>query len=107
MGKAQGQIQEASARLCEEFQRVMPLHPEKNQRKKRPSAKEITAASEAGLKKFYEIALAERQRHRLGMINRARVAFGLQQRLLQAGYSPVLVKQVLFAMLTSSFIGGR
>ena len=50
---------------------------------------------------------AEREKHRLGVIARARVAFGLQQRLLAAGYPPALVKQVLFAMLVSAFVGKR
>ena len=107
MEKTQGRVQEISARLSAEFQRMVPLHPEKNQHKKRPSEKEITGTSAAALNKFYEVALAERQRHRLGVIGRARVAFALQQHLLKAGYPPALVKQVLFAMLTSSFIGGK
>ncbi len=107
MEKSPSRVQVASARLSDEFQRLVPLRPDKNQRGKRPSEKEIASSSETGLKKFYEIALAERQSHRLGVIGRARVAFNLQQRLLQAGYPSHLVKQVLFAMLTSSFIGGK
>lgn len=107
MEKKPGRIQEVGASLSEEFQRVVPLHPEKKQRNKRPSAKENAASIDAGLKRFYAFALAERQRHRLGVIARARVAFSLQQSLLQAGYPAALVKQVLFAMLTSSFIGGK
>ena len=64
-------------------------------------------ATESGLKKFYEAARVEREQHRLGVIGRARVAFALQQRLLAAGYPPAIVKQVLFAMLISAFVGGK
>jgi hypothetical protein len=108
MEKKLNRIEEVSSSLSAEFQRVVPLHPGKKQRdKKNFSEKESAASIETGLKQFYAFALAERQRHRLGVIARARVAFNLQQSLLQAGYSAELVKQVLFAMLTSAFIGGK
>ncbi|KIF82276.1 hypothetical protein [Noviherbaspirillum autotrophicum] len=105
MGKTQGRVQAISEKLCEEFLRAVPLHPAKLKRGKKLSESEIQAFSEAALKDFYEVARSERQRHRLGVIGRARVAFGLQQRLLQAGYPAPLVKQVLFAMLATVFVG--
>lgn len=105
MGKTQGLIQEISEKLCEEFQRAVPLHPGKPKRGKKLSDSDVKASTEAALQKFYETARNERQRHRLGVIGRARVAFGLQQRLLQAGYPAPIVKQVLFAMLASVFVG--
>lgn len=105
MGNAQGTIQEISEKLCEEFQRAVPLHPPKPKRGKKLSEAEIRSSTEAALQRFYAVAHGERERHRLGVIGRARVAFNLQQRLLQAGYPAPLVKQVLFAMLTSVFIG--
>jgi hypothetical protein len=107
MEKMQGRIAEISEKLYEEFQRVLPLHPEKRKSGKNPSESEIKSRSEAALKKFYHAANEERLRHKLGIISRARVAFSLQQRLLKAGYSVALVKQVLFAMLTSVFIGAK
>lgn len=107
MEKTQGTIQDISEKLCEEFQRAVPLHPAKAKRGKKPSESEVRLSSEAALKKFYEVANIERQRHRLGIIGRARVAFALQQRLLQAGYPAPLVKQVLFAMLTAVFVGNK
>ena len=85
----------------------MPLNAERGKGRKQPSQKEIMLATESGLKKFYEAARVERERHRLGIIVRARVAFALQQRLLTAGYPPAMVKQVLFAMLVSAFVGGK
>jgi len=107
MGKTQGPIQEISEKLCDEFQRAVPLHPDKIKRGKKLSDSEIKADSEAALKKFYQLAHEERLRHRLGVIGRARVALNLQQRLLKAGYSAPLVKQVLLAMLASVFVGNK
>lgn len=107
MGKTQTRISDISERLCEEFKRVLPLQPPEAKYKKSPSSRDIKSASEAALQKFYETARGERLRNQLGVIGRARVAFGLQQRLLTAGYPSDLVKQVLFALLLSAFIGGQ
>lgn len=107
MFKAQGRIQGICERLSDAFCSAVPLHPGRVSGRKRPSEAEIALATELGLKKFYEAARAEREQHRLGIIGRARVAFALQQRLLAAGYPPVLVKQVLFAMLVSAFVGSK
>jgi len=103
----QGQVQDISRRLSERFQQLLPLHPAKHPGRKRPSETEIAATSAAGLQRFYEAAHDERVRHGLGVIARARVALGLQQHLIQAGYPPPLVKQVLFAMLTAAFISKK
>lgn len=105
MRKSQGIVQEISEELFAEFQRAVPLHPEKSRKGKRLTDKEIAANSEAALKRFFDAARAARARHRLGIIGRARVAFALQQHLLAAGYSPALVKQVLFSMLAAVFVG--
>ena len=105
MRKSQGIIKEISERLFAEFQRAVPLHPEKNRKGKKLTECEIAASSETALKNFFEAARAERARHRLGIIGRARVAFALQQHLLAAGYASVLVKQVLFSMLAAVFVG--
>ncbi len=107
MFKTQGRIQGICERLSDAFCDAVPLHPERVSGRKRPSETEIALATESGLKKFYEAARAEREQHRLGIISRARVAFLLQQRLLAAGYPAVLVKQVLFAMLVSAFVGSK
>jgi hypothetical protein len=100
-----GRIRDICDRLSEIFQRLVPLRPDSAAGRKRPSAKDVAATSEHALQRFFEAAREERLKHGLGFIGRARVAFGLQQRLTQAGYPPPLVKQVLFAMLTSAFIG--
>ncbi|WP_136418115.1 hypothetical protein [Herbaspirillum sp. ST 5-3] len=107
MVKVPGRIDEICDKLSEEFRRSVPLQTDRGKRGKRLSESEIKASSELALKKFYETAYQERQSHGLGVIGRARVAFGLQQRLLQAGYPPPLVKQVLFALLATVFVGGK
>lgn len=105
MLKPTGQIQDISYRLCETFKRLVPLDVPKPRGGKRPSKGEIAATTAAALDKFYEAASSERKRHALGIIGKARVAIRLQQLLLEAGYPSPLVKQVLFAMLTSAFVG--
>ena len=84
----------------------MALNP-KSKPGQRPTEKDIKADSAAALDKFYRRADEERTKHSLGIIGRARVAFGLQKRLLDAGYAPALVKQVLLAMLAAVFVSGR
>lgn len=107
MSKKLGKIDQICDKLSEEFQRAVPIRSDRFKRGKRLSESEIKSSSEAALKKFYETAYQERQRHGLGVIGRARVAFGLQQRLLQAGYPTPLVKKILFAMLATVFVGGK
>lgn len=102
-----GQVQEISQRLCEKFQQLLPLNPQPATGRRQSSEKEIFAISEAALHRFYEAAHIERERHHLGILARARVAFTLQQSLLKAGYPPDIVKQVLFAMLTAAFVGQK
>ena len=105
MAKTHGKIPDSCDRLGDVFQRLVPLHPESLKGRKRPTEQELQATSERGLQQFLEAAREERLQQGLGVIGRARVAFGLQQRLMKAGYPPELVKQVLFAMLLSAFVG--
>ena len=107
MAKTQGRVPDISDRLSQAFQGLVPLHPELIKGRKRPTENEVKATSEAALQRFFDVAHEERLNHELGLIGRARVAFGLQQRLVKAGYPPPLVKQVLFAMLTAAFVGGK
>jgi hypothetical protein len=102
-----GGIPDICDRLCQGFLRVVPLKPDSFKGRKRPSEAELKAATAGALEKFFAMARDERVRHKLGVIARARVAFGLQQRLLNAGYPPPLVKQVLFAMLAAAFTGDK
>lgn len=107
MANTRGKIPDSCDRLSEAFQRLVPLHPQPLKGRKRPTEQELKATSERGLQQFLAAAREERLRQRLGVFGRARVAFGLQQRLIKLGYPPPLVKQVLFAMLTSAFVGGQ
>lgn len=101
----EGSAAEISRRLTEIFERQVIQHIEAGQGRRRPSAREIETLSQQAVRGFLDAAKEERQRHRLGIVGRARVAFGVQQRLLAAGYPAPLIKQVLFAMLVSAFTG--
>lgn len=98
-------IKETSAALFAKFQRFLPLDAGQN-KKRRRSQQELNEITEKGLAGFYQAAKEERLRRRLGLISRARVAFGLQKHLLAAGYPPPLVKQVVFSLIVSAFVGG-
>lgn len=101
---AKKQIEDICERLANAFASSVPRDiGAKGGRK--PSEKLVAAKVDSGLQRFYEEARLERERHQLGVIGRARVAFGLQEHLLAQGYPPVLVKKVLFALLVSSFVG--
>ncbi|HEX8987401.1 MAG TPA: hypothetical protein VF816_05530 [Rhodocyclaceae bacterium] len=105
--KERGGVPDICDRLGERFLRLVPLKAAEVKGRKRPSAQEIRSISAGALDQFFAAAREERVRHRLGVIGRARVAFGLQQRLLKAGYPPPLVKQVLFALLAAAFTGDK
>jgi hypothetical protein len=107
MSKAEGRISDICERMTNAFCSAVPLHLKGVKGKKRPSEKEIASATTLGLEKFYAAARMEREKYRLSIVARARVAFQLQQRLLAAGYPAPLLKQVLFAMLVSAFVGHR
>ena len=107
MKKKPGLIDAISLKLCAQFQLAVPLGPDPIKRGKKLSERDIESNSEAALKKFYQAVHEEISHHRLGVIGRARVAFGLQQHLLNAGYAAPLVKRVLLAMLVSVFVGNR
>lgn len=107
MAKTQERIPDICDRLSAVFQRLVPLHPDPLKGRKRPTEKELKTTSDRALQQFLEAAREVRAQQDLGVIGRARVAFGLQQRLMKAGYPPPLVKQVLFAMLTSAFVGDK
>lgn len=94
-------VQEAGELLFSSFQTVLPLAVSAQKAKKKVPLKTV----EEGLAEFYAQARAQRAQKRLGIINRARVAFYLQQRLISAGYPTELVRQVLFSLLMSSFTG--
>ncbi|MCX7170537.1 MAG: hypothetical protein NTY41_09675 [Proteobacteria bacterium] len=107
LGQPTGGVLAATDRLTEEFQRLVPLRLERPKGGKLPSTSELAKTTGKALDEFYAAARNVRERDGLGIIGRARVAFGLQQRLLLAGYPSHLIKQVLFAMLTSAFVGAR
>ena len=101
----QGGVNVAAEHLAETFRRLVPLQPVRPMGDSVEAAKALVETSGDSLANFYQVARSERDRNRFGVIGLARVAFGVQQRLLAAGYPPRLVKQVLFAMLTSAVVG--
>lgn len=105
MPTSPGSIQDIIERLAETFFSSVALHPGCANDRRRPSAKEIEATSAEAVRRLLAGAREERAKYRLGLIGRARVAFGLQQRLLAAGYPVPMVKQILFALLVSAFTG--
>jgi hypothetical protein len=107
LDKPTNTVHGATERLAEAFQRFVPLRPERPKGGRIPSTSELAKTSSKALDEFYAAARIERERCSLGIIGRARVAFGVQKQLLVAGYPPHLVKQVLFAMLTSAFVEPR
>lgn len=105
MLKFTSSVQNASEQLVETFKQLVPLQPVPPKGSHAVAAEGQSKSNAEPLAKFYECARAERTRLGLGVIGLARLAFGVQQRLLAAGYPPQMVKQVLFAMLTSAFVG--
>jgi hypothetical protein len=100
---AEFSIDAVATRLAEKFKELIPLVFEQPKGGK-GAVEKFAKAKASRLGEFYEAAALERKRAKLGLIGRARVAFGVQQRLLDSHYPPTLVKQVLLAMLTSSFV---
>ena len=88
---------EATQALETAFLAVVPK-PHKN---KTPTKAEWTKA----LDKFNAQAIAIRAQYRLGPIGRAIVAYRLQPRLLAAGYTQEVVRQILFSMVLHAFVG--
>lgn len=96
-------IDDISDQLFHQFQSTVSVHGERPGSKKVKGEKERQV--EVGLQQLYAAAAIARQERRLGVIGRARVAFSLQDKMVRAGYPPALVRQVLFALLASAFVG--
>jgi len=106
-GKPSNGVLRATDQLTEEFQRLVPLQVEMPKGGRIPTTSELSKTTGKALDEFYAVARNVREQNQLGVVGRARVAFGLQQRLVSAGYPGHLVKQVLFAMLTAAFVGAK
>jgi hypothetical protein len=88
---------EATLALESAFMAVIPK-PKKN---KAPSKPEWALA----LEKFNVKAREVRSQYRLGLLGRAVVAYRLQPRLIAVGYTPDVVRQILFSMVLHAFVG--
>jgi hypothetical protein len=94
-------VTEVGDQLFAFFKSVIPIPVKQTKKRAASSLKNL----EKSLESFYAEARRQRDQHHLGLIRRARVAFYLQQHLLAAGYPSDLVRQVLFAMLLTAFVG--
>ena len=97
-----GRIQEIGDRLFQIFQDT--LGSGNNQPGAKRTAKEWERLADTCLKRLYEAARVEHEKKNLGVLSRARVAFHLQKKMIAAGYPPLVVRQILFAMLLSAFV---
>lgn len=95
-------IEEVSNELFSKFQRLVPLP--NNASGKKAARQSETQISEA-LNRFYAEAKMLRIEYKLGIIARARIARGVQNRMISAGYSPDLAYRVVFSLLLSAFVG--
>jgi hypothetical protein len=102
-----GSVSQISDRLAAFFIDAVPLQSVRGHGGRPLSREQLLARVEAGLGRFYGVAQAERDAHGLGVIGQARVALGLQQRLLAAGYPVQQVRQVLFSMLAAAFVARK
>ncbi len=91
---------EIASKLNEVFRQILPPPSQQRSMRKRGKLPDVPKA----MKLFYEEALIMRERHRLGVYGRARVAFELQKQLLTEGYPADLCRQVLFSLIVSAFI---
>lgn len=92
-----GRYANATQALESAFLAVIP----KSRNNKAPSKAEWARALES----FNAMAREIRVQYRLGLIGRAIVAYRLQPRLLAAGCSPDVVRQILFSMVLHAFVG--
>lgn len=100
-------MDEFADQLFEAFCRTLPLNSAALREYKRKSADDQREIVRKRLDAFLATAREERQRRRLGIIGRARVAYALQKRMLEAGYPHQLTKQILLALLMSAFVRAR
>lgn len=88
---------DATKALESTFLAVIP----KTKKNKAPSKAEWALA----LEKFNIQAREVRDQYRLGLLGRAVVAYRLQPRLIAVGYTPDVVRQILFSMVLHAFVG--
>lgn len=60
---------------------------------------------ELALERFNTQAREVRLKYRLGLLGRAVVAYRLQPRLIAAGCTPDVARQILFSMVLHAFVG--
>ena len=95
-------IKQLSELLFLKFQQEFPQAAGKSSgSKKNLSEKNI----DQRLKRFHDAARKFRNEHRLGIIDKARLALELQSIMLNAGYPSGLVRQIIFSLVLNSLVG--
>lgn len=94
-------LEEFSQQLFAVFADCLPPPAESNKRSVRYEADAVARL----LGRFHDKARELRRTHRPGVLARARIVLALQQRLLAAGYPSDMVRQVLFSLILSAFVG--
>ena len=93
---ALGKIEEAAAELEQAFLRAAP-----SSRNKRMSEETWVKS----LKKFHGEAREIRRRFSLGLFGRAKAAYLLQKRLIEAGIGADAARKVVFSLVLNSLSG--
>lgn len=94
-------VDEYARNLAQEFARVCPLSAKYSGKAVSPGEKKV----EQALAGIYARAKAFRQEHRLGVLNRARLAKRFQAELSNMGYPSELVNQVTTALVAAALTG--
>ncbi|MDP2794195.1 MAG: hypothetical protein Q8O25_08980 [Sulfurisoma sp.] len=100
-------MEEVADHLFEAFCKTLPPNSAAMREYKRKSADDQREMVRKRLDAFFATAREEQERRRLGVIGRARVAYALQKRMLEAGYPRHLTKQILLALVMSAFVRAR
>jgi hypothetical protein len=96
MGGQMSKAEKAADELLMAFSRAMPTG-----KKGRMDERDWTTA----LDKFHRDAREIRQKLSLGVLARARSAFMLQKRLLEAGFPADVVRKLVFTLVLNAFSG--
>ena len=94
-------IEEISQQLFSVFKDCIPPPSQWKKQSRRIDPEEANRS----LGRFYDKARELRKIHRPGILARVRIVLALQQQLLAESYPADMVRQVLFSLILSAFVG--